>query len=72
MHWILDAVIVLMLATYAVRGWRSGLIAGAFSLAGTVLGILAGLWAGPRIVAAWGTDWPVLGQSLALIGTADA
>lgn len=70
MHWILDAVIVLMLATYAVRGWRSGLIAGAFSLAGTVLGILAGLWAGPRIVAAWGTDWPVLGQSLALIGTA--
>lgn len=70
MHWILDAVIVLMLVTYAVRGWRSGLVAGAFSLAGTVLGILAGLWAGPRIVAAWGTGWPVLAQSLALIGAA--
>ena len=43
MNWILEAAIVLMLLSYGARGWRTGLVAGAFSLAGTVAGILAGL-----------------------------
>ena len=70
MNWILEAAIVLMLLSYGARGWRTGLVAGAFSLAGTVAGILAGLWVGPRLVAAFGSDWPVLGQTMALVGAA--
>lgn len=70
MNWILDAVIVAMLVSYAVRGWRAGLLAGAFSLAGTVVGIVAGLWAGPQVVAAVGSAWPILLQMLALITSA--
>lgn len=70
MNWILEAAIVVTLLSYAGRGWRTGLVAGGFSLAGTVLGILSGLWAGPRLVAAFGSDWSILGQTMALIGSA--
>ena len=67
---ILDVVIVVLLLGYALRGWRTGLVAGAFSLVGTVVGIVGGLWAGPRLLAAFGADWSLVAQTLALIGAA--
>lgn len=62
MHWIVDVAVVLVVAGYAVRGWRSGLLAGALGLLGTLGGALAGLWAGPRLLAWLNPDWPAVGQ----------
>lgn len=66
MHWIIDVVVVLLVAGYAVRGWRSGLLAGALGLVGTLGGALAGLWAGPRLLAWVNPDWPMLGHVVAV------
>lgn len=49
---VLDLVLVLIVLGSAVRGWRSGLIAGGLGLAGQIGGAAIGLWAAPRVL-----DW---------------
>lgn len=65
---VLDLVIALIVATYAVRGWRSGLIAGGLGLVGVVGGVIAGLWAGPHLLTLLpADDWSTLARTLVLI-----
>lgn len=48
---VLDAVLVLLLAYVVVRGWRQGAVSQIAALGGLALGLLAGVWAAPRIVS---------------------
>lgn len=50
---LLDAVLVLLLGYIAVRGWRKGAVSQIAALGGLALGLLAGVWAAPRIVGAF-------------------
>lgn len=47
---LLDAVLVLLLVYVAVRGWRQGAVSQIAALGGLALGLLAGVWAAPRIL----------------------
>lgn len=48
---VLDVVLVLVLAAYAVGNYRTGLLAGAFSLLGFLGGGLLALWGLPGVIA---------------------
>jgi S1-C subfamily serine protease len=50
---LLDAVLVLLLGLISVRGWRKGAVSQIAALGGLALGLLAGVWAAPRIVGAF-------------------
>lgn len=47
---VLDLVLVLLVLDNALRGWRSGLVAGGLGLLGQVGGAVLGLWAWPRVL----------------------
>jgi S1-C subfamily serine protease len=47
---VLDAVLVLLLVYVLVRGWRRGAVSQIAAFGGFVLGLLAGVWAVPRII----------------------
>jgi S1-C subfamily serine protease len=61
---VLDAVLVLLLVYGAVRGWRQGAASQIAALGGLALGLLAGVWAAPRIVASFVSE---PGRSTALL-----
>lgn len=48
---LLDLALLVILASQAIRGARTGLVLGAFGLVGTVCGMLAGVWIAPRVLA---------------------
>lgn len=50
---VVDVVLVVVLVGYAVSGYRRGLIASAFSLAGFVGGSLIAIWKLPAILSRW-------------------
>ncbi len=47
---ILDAVTLLIALGRGMYGWRTGFLAGLFSLLGMLAGGIGGLWAGPRLL----------------------
>jgi S1-C subfamily serine protease len=61
---VLDAVLVLLLVYGAVRGWRQGAASQIAALGGLALGLLAGVWAAPRIVGSFVSE---PGRSTALL-----
>lgn len=66
---ILDLIVLLVVVGYAARGWRSGIVAGGLGLVGVVGGLLAGLWAAPRLLALLpAQDWSLLARTLVVIG----
>jgi S1-C subfamily serine protease len=64
---VLDAVLVLLLGYVAVRGWRQGAASQIAALGGLALGLLAGVWAAPRIVG-WFVSEPGPGTALLTVG----
>lgn len=65
---LLDLAVLLVVAGYAARGWRSGIVAGGLGLVGIVLGLLAGLWAGPQVLGLLPSDvWPLLTRTLLVV-----
>jgi S1-C subfamily serine protease len=61
---VLDAVLVLLLVYGAVRSWRQGAASQIAALGGLALGLLAGVWAAPRIVGSFVSE---PGRSTALL-----
>jgi S1-C subfamily serine protease len=61
---LLDAVLVLLLGYVLFRGWRQGALSQIAALGGFAVGLLAGVWAAPRIAGLF-VDEP--GPGLALI-----
>jgi S1-C subfamily serine protease len=49
----LDALFVLLLVYVLLRGWRQGAVSQVAALGGFALGLLLGVWAAPRIAAAF-------------------
>lgn len=67
---VLDMVLLLGLLGYVLGMYRTGLLAGAFSLAGFLGGGLLGLWAMPHLIARWpltAAD-PIRGGMVLVIG----
>ncbi len=65
---VLDLVLLLIFVAYAVRMYRVGLVTGALSLVGFLVGGLLGLWLLPRVLSGWLTaDGPSLWRGVALI-----
>lgn len=64
---VLDLVLVLALALYAVSGYRHGLTASAFSLGGLLAGGALGMWTLPPLVRQFGVDGHELGRIAFLV-----
>lgn len=68
---ILDLVLLLVLAAYAIGMYRSGLVAGLLSIVGMVAGGLLALWGLPGVFARWSATAgdPVAQVALLVVGT---
>ena len=64
---LLDAVLVLLLGYALLRGWRQGAVSQLAAFGGFVLGLLAGVWAAPRIIGLF-VDAPGPGAALLTLG----
>ncbi len=64
---VLDLVLLLVLAAYAVSTYRSGLVAGALALAGLLGGAVLGLWLMPMVFDRWVPDGGLLVRLLVLV-----
>ncbi|MFC6153890.1 MarP family serine protease [Nocardioides yefusunii] len=70
---VLDWVLVVVVALYALSGYWQGFITGAFATAGLLFGGLAGVWAAPQVLGdATPSIWVSLGALLIVIGCASA
>ncbi len=50
-HLVLDLVLLVIIVINALRGWRTGFVAGLLGLVGMLLGAYAGLWGVPLLLA---------------------
>ena len=50
---VIDIVLLVAMALFAITGWRRGLVYGALSLVGFLTGAAAGLWLAPRLLESW-------------------
>jgi S1-C subfamily serine protease len=64
---VLDAILVLLLGFALVRGWRLGAVSQITAFGGFALGLLAGVWAAPRITGLL-VDEPGPGAALLTLG----
>jgi len=64
---LLDAVLVLLLGYVLIRGWRQGALSQIAAFGGFGLGLLAGVWAAPRIAGLF-VDEPGPGLALITLG----
>ena len=65
---LLDVVLVLLLGYVLIRGWRQGALSQIAAFGGFALGLLAGVWAAPRIAGLF-VDEPGAGLALITLGT---
>lgn len=73
---LLDLALLLVILVNALRGWRSGLVAGVLGLMGMLLGVLAALWAIPLLMEQFGVlpnagPWRSLGLLVAVVVAAE-
>jgi S1-C subfamily serine protease len=50
---VVDVIVIFLAVGAAVRGWRRGLVGQVFEFGGGFVGLLIGIWIGPRVAAAF-------------------
>jgi S1-C subfamily serine protease len=50
---LVDVIVIVLAGAAALRGWRRGLVGQVFEFGGGFVGLLVGIWIGPRIAAAF-------------------
>jgi uncharacterized membrane protein required for colicin V production len=62
-----DAIVVVLAALAGYRGWRRGMVGQVFELGGGFLGLIAGVFAGPRVAALFTKQAGLEGAIISLI-----